>query len=91
MRSQVAFTLSLLLTSSAPLVYPSHAQQCSSGCYTQQSSDMRQCAASYGQQDKQACRHAASERAAACIRSCKQGDKQQDRQPTQKHSDPRPF
>ena len=67
------------------------AQQCSSGCYTQQSSDMRQCSASYGPQDKQACRYAASERAAACIRACNQGGKQQDRQPTQKRSDPRPF
>mgnify|MGYP003385412019 CR=1 FL=1 len=91
MRLRDVIPSSILLLVSAALVPSVYAQQCSSGCYTQQSADMRQCAAAYGQQDKQNCRHAASERAAACIRSCNQGDKQQDRQPTQKRSDPRTF
>lgn len=67
---------------------PAQAQQCT-GCYTQQSADMRQCAAAYGPQDKQNCRAEASERAAACVRACNQGNKQQDRAPTNRRPESR--
>lgn len=87
MKCVVLFFLFLCL-SCIPSAF-AQAQQCTSGCYTQQSADMRQCAAAYGPQDKQNCRAAASERAAACIRTCNQGDSQQDREPTKRRPEPR--
>lgn len=86
--TSIIFFAIFSITAPVPSV---EAQQCSSGCFTQQSSEMRQCSSSYGPQDKQACRYAASERAAACVRACNQGNKQQDREPTRNRPQPRPF
>lgn len=83
--------LVLLFGAGSALVNSAQAQQCTSGCYTQQSADMRQCAAAYSPQDKQNCRAAASDRAAACVRACNQGNKSQDREPTPNRPQPRPY
>ena len=101
MRLLATCTLSMVLFAFASLVPPVYAQQCSSGCYTQQSADMRQCPAKYTAEDKAACRRAASEAAAACVRACsqrkkewqenQQGDKQQELAPTKNHPVPLPY